>query len=131
MPGFDHHFDHWEDIQKDFGFSQAVKAGNMVFISGTASLNPDFTVAHAGDFEAQLRFVYGKIGETLAHFGLDFSHVTREVMYCTDLSLLMNAVPTRKAFYKGGFGPASTAVEVKALILPEVMIEVETTAMIP
>jgi 2-iminobutanoate/2-iminopropanoate deaminase len=127
------HFDDLETLQKDVGFTQAVRIGDMVYLSGTAALLPDFTAAHPGDFEAQLDFVYRAIGKTLAQFGASHKDIVREIMYVTDMEKLRHAIPQRKLFYGNGDGPfpASTGVEVRALVLPDLMIEVEVTARIP
>jgi 2-iminobutanoate/2-iminopropanoate deaminase len=127
------HFDDLEALQKDVGFTQAVRIGDMVYLSGTAALLPDFTVAHPGDFDAQLDFVYRAIGKTLAAFGAAHKDIVRETMYVTDMQKLRDAIPQRKLFYGNGTGPfpASTGVEIKALVLPDLMIEVEVTARVP
>ena len=127
------HFDDLEALQKDVGFTQAVRIGDMVYLSGTAALLNDMTAAHPNDFDAQLDFVYRAIGKTLAQFGASHKDIVREVMYVTDMAKLVDAMPLRKAFYNEGNGPfpASTGVAVAALVLPDLMIEVEVTALIP
>ena len=128
MAATERHFGYWEALQREIGFSQAVRSGDMLYISGTAPLSADFKALHPGDFEGQIRFVYSQIRETLQHFGADFSKVVREVIYATDMKALLENMVVRKIFYGEGPFPASTAVEVKSLVLPEIMIEVEITA---
>jgi len=118
----------WEATQKALGYSQAVKVGETVYVSGTASLNEKFEAVHANDLPAQMRFIYQRIGETLAKFSLDFRHVVRENMFVTDMSALMPAMEIRKSIYGNGPFPASTTVEVSKLFLPGLMIEIEVTA---
>jgi len=118
----------WEATQKALGYSQAVKVGDTVYVSGTASLNEKFEPVHADDLPAQMRFIYQRIGETLAKFSLGFGHVVRENMYVTDMAALMPAMELRKAIYGDGPFPASTTVEVNKLFLPGLMIEIEVTA---
>jgi enamine deaminase RidA (YjgF/YER057c/UK114 family) len=118
----------WEATQKALGYSQAVKVGETVYVSGTASLNEKFEAVHANDLPAQMRFIYQRIGETLAKFSLDFRHVVRENMFVTDMSALMPAMEFRKSIYGNGPFPASTTVEVSKLFLPGLMIEIEVTA---
>ena len=122
------HFNVWEPMQRQFGYSQAVRVGDLVFVAGTASVGESFEPIHIGDFPAQLRAVYGRIGETLAHFGLDFRHVVREVMYVADMEALVAASDLRRSFYGDGPYPAATGVEVRQLLYPELMIEVEVVA---
>lgn len=109
-------------------FAQAVRCGNMLHISGTASLDGQFTPLHVGNMEGQLREVYNAIGETLRAFGANFSCVVREVMYVTSMSGLVDALAARKEYYGDGPFPASTAVEVKQLLLPELLIEIQVDA---
>jgi enamine deaminase RidA (YjgF/YER057c/UK114 family) len=124
-------FHHWEPVQRAMGFTQAVRVGDLVFISGTASLDENFTPVHPNDLKAQIGFVYERLRETLAHFSLGFGDVVREVMYCTDMSALVDAVPVRKAVYGDGPFPTATGVEVKQLLLPGLMIEIELIATCP
>ena len=121
-------FHAWEATQKALGYSQAVKVGDIVYVSGTASLNEKFEAVHANDLPAQMRFIYQRIGETLAKFSLGFGHVVRENMYVTDMAALMPAMEFRKGIYGDGPFPASTTVEVSKLFLPGLMIEIEVTA---
>lgn len=118
----------WEATQKALGYSQAVQVGDTVYVSGTASLNEKFETLHANDLPAQMRFIYQRIGESLAKFSLDFRHVVRENMFVTDMSALMPAMGFRKSIYGDGPFPASTTVEVSKLFLPGLMIEIEVTA---
>ena len=121
-------FHTWEATQKALGYSQAVKVGDTVYVSGTASLNEKFEPAYANDLPAQMRFIYQRIGETLANFSLGFGHVVRENMYVTDMAALMPAMEFRKSIYGDGPFPTSTTVEVSKLFMPGLMIEIEVTA---
>lgn len=124
-------FNQWEPYQRDLGYSQAVKVGDTVYIAGTTAVDADFTPLHASDFEAQLRVVYEQLGETLARFSLGFGDVVREVIYATNMSELTRTMPLRKSFYGDGPYPAATAVEIKQLLFPELMIEIELVAVCP
>ena len=105
-----------------------MRAGDTVYVAGTASLDAEFNALDSGDFPAQMRNIYRRIGETLAQFSLGFSHVVRETMYVTDIDALMPALAYRKSLYGDGPFPASTTVEVKRLFVPGLMIEIEVTA---
>jgi 2-iminobutanoate/2-iminopropanoate deaminase len=118
----------WEATQKALGYSQAVKVGDTVYVSGTASLNDKFEPAYANDLPAQMRLIYQRIGETLGRFSLGFGHVVRENMYVTDMAALMPAMEFRKSIYGDGPFPTSTTVEVSKLFMPGLMIEIEVTA---
>lgn len=118
----------WQEAQQQIGYAQAVRHGDIVRIAGTASLGGDFLPIHAGDFDAQLRHVYETIGRTLARLGLGFDAVVRETMYVTDMDALAAAIPLRRTFYGDGPFPAATAVEVRRLLFPELLIEIEVDA---
>lgn len=118
----------WRDAHQQLGYAQAVRHGNTLHISGTASMGEGFVPVHAGDFDAQLRHVYAVIGQTLAAFGLGFDAVTRETMYVTDMDALAPALPIRRGFYGDGPFPTATAVEVRRLLLPELLVEIQIDA---
>jgi enamine deaminase RidA (YjgF/YER057c/UK114 family) len=118
----------WESIQKHFGYSQGVRVGETVYLAGTASLDENFAPVHPNDLPAQMRFIYRRIGESLAKFSLDFGDVVRENMYVTNIDALMPAMDYRKSIYGNGPFPASTTVEVNRLFIPGLMIEIEITA---
>lgn len=121
----------WQDAHVQFGYAQAVQHAGLLHISGTASMGKGFAPVHAGDFEAQLRHVYAAIGRTLDHHGLGFDAIVRETMYTTDMDALAAAMPLRRTFYGEGPYPAATAVEVRRLLLPELLIEIEVDAALP
>jgi 2-iminobutanoate/2-iminopropanoate deaminase len=121
----------WDKVQQAMGFAQAVKSGNILRISGTASLDQDFGPLHSGDMAAQTKEVYDAIGATLKAFDADFSHVVREIMYVTDMDGLLDCVELRKSYYGDGPYPASTAVEIRRLVHRDLMIEVQVDAELP
>jgi 2-iminobutanoate/2-iminopropanoate deaminase len=121
-------FYYWESAQRSFGYSQGVKVGDQVWLSGTAALDRDFNPVSPGDLAAQMAFIYERIRESLAKFSLGFRHVVRENMYVTDMPALINALPYRKSIYGAGPFPTSTTIQVSQLLLPELAIEIEVTA---
>ncbi|MGW1004230.1 RidA family protein [Streptomyces sp. NPDC002520] len=121
-------FYYWESQQKSLGYSQGARVDDTVWLSGTAALDKDFNPVSPGDLNAQMVFVYERIRESLAKYGLDFRHVVRENMYVTDMSALVGALPYRKSIYANGPFPTSTTVQVSQLIVPGLVIEIEVTA---
>jgi 2-iminobutanoate/2-iminopropanoate deaminase len=121
-------FYYWAPQQRSMGFSQGVQVDNTLWLSGTAALDQDFNPVSPGDLAAQMQFVYQRIKESLAKYGLDFRNVVRENMYVTDMSALDNALPYRKTIYANGPFPTSTTVQVSQLLVPGLMIEIEVTA---
>jgi 2-iminobutanoate/2-iminopropanoate deaminase len=124
-------FHGWEAIQRKYGYTQAIRTGNTVYVSGTGSLDAEFGLLHPGDLPAQMRVIYARIAEALAHFSISYNHIVRETMYVTDLGALMPAMDYRKSIYGNGPFPTSTTVEVARLFIPGMLIEIETTAYIP
>ncbi|MFN3945792.1 MAG: RidA family protein [Allosphingosinicella sp.] len=113
--------------ERAFGYAQAVKAGNLIHIAGTLSVDDAFTPLHAGDLEAQLRTIYASVRETLAQFGASLGNVVRETIFVTDMEAFLAANRARIEVYEGWF-PATTAVEVRRLAFAECMVEIEITA---
>lgn len=118
----------WSTEQRDWGFCQAVKVGNMVYVSGTTSCGDGFVPEHVGDFRAQLICTFTKIQETLAHFGLGMSDIVKETMYTRDMAAFVENADARKSFYGEGPYPSSTGVEISRLVFPELLLEVEVVA---
>lgn len=108
----------WED---EIGYRQAVRVGNLVYISGSVGAAP---------MDAGIKGAYDGIAKSLKHFGLGFENVIKETVYTTDIEALKAHKEVRKAYYKGLF-PAATWVQVSRLFQPDYVIEVEVVAVIP
>lgn len=108
--------------EREIGYCQAVRAGNVLYVSGTVG---------RGEMPDAVRSVYTRLQATLAAHGLDFSHVVRETVYTTDLDAFIAAnAAARKPFY-GDALPAASWVQVQRLFRPEFVVEVELTAVFP
>lgn len=116
------------DLEKPFGFSQAIMAGDYLFISGCVSWDMDGNPVHVGDFPAQVATVYADIDETLKAHGLDAGDIVKETIYTRDMEGLIAANPTRMDYYKYVSPPASTWIEIARLVHPDLLLEVEITA---
>ena len=117
------------DGEKAFGYAQAVRAGGLVHVAGTLSVDDAFRPLHDGDMGAQIAEVYAAIGRTLAHFGLGMADVVKETLFVTDMDAFLAANGQRIAAYDGAL-PAATAVEVKRLAFAECLVEIEVVAAI-
>jgi len=126
--GREDHFNMWIDTQQALGYTQGIKAGETVYVSGTAALDEKFEPVSPGDLGAQMRFVYERIEESLKHYGLGFANVVRENMYVTSIDDLLPHMGFRKSIYGEGPFPTSTTLEVQKLFAPGLMIEIEVTA---
>ena len=114
--------------EKSLGYAQAVRRGDYLHISGSLSLDDDFTPLYAGDMEAQVVRVYDVLRRTLRLFDMGFPNVVSERIYVTDMDAFMAANGTRLAIYRDTELPAVSVMEVRRLLHPECMIEVEVVA---
>jgi 2-iminobutanoate/2-iminopropanoate deaminase len=111
-------------------YTDAVRAGNLLFVSGCVSLDADGKLVGEGDVVAQARRVFENIRLCLAAAGASFADVVKVTTFLTDISDRARINPVRQEFF-GNVRPASTLVEVSALVLPEFLIEVEAVAVLP
>jgi 2-iminobutanoate/2-iminopropanoate deaminase len=117
----------WQDA---LGFSQGWRvdgAQALVFVSGQVSISSDGELVGEGDFEAQARQVFENLRAVLADSDASLSDVVKLTVYLTDITRIRDYMRIKSEFL-GGPPPAPTAVEVKALARPELMIEVEAIA---
>ena len=113
-----YHAGSWE---QRIGYSQAVRSGRMLYISGTVGVNSD---GKPDDLDGQMKNAYAAIQKTLTQYKTDSSHVVMEHIYTTDMEALIHSQETRKQFY-GEWLPAATWVEVRRLYSPGDKIEIE------
>jgi enamine deaminase RidA (YjgF/YER057c/UK114 family) len=113
----------WEDM---FGYSRAVKIGNLIEVSGTASVDGGKVIG-VKDVYAQTKFVIKKIEIALNEAGAKLTDVIRTRIYVTDISH-QNEVGRAHAESFKKIKPATSLIEVKALVLPELLVEIEATA---
>ncbi|MGK7391750.1 MAG: RidA family protein [Candidatus Cyclobacteriaceae bacterium M2_1C_046] len=110
------HMGPWE---KQWGYAQGRKVGNTLYISGT--------VAAGETMEKQITGIFENIKKTLNAYGLDASHIVKEVVYTTDIEATKSANAPRLAFYKGNT-PAATWVQIEKLFSPGAKIEITVEA---
>ena len=106
------------------GFSRAVRQGPFLAVSGTAPIAPDGGVAAPGDMYGQTRRCLQIIEQAIADAGLGLESVIRTRIYLTDISLWEEAARAHGEVF-AGINPASTMLEVKSLINPEWLVEIE------
>ncbi|MGD8698488.1 MAG: RidA family protein [Gemmatimonadales bacterium] len=108
-------------------YCRALRAGDQIFVTGTAPVAEDGTVVAPGDAYAQAKRCFEIIAEALASLGADLSCIVRTRMFVTDISRWEEYGRAHREFF-GAHPPATTMVEVKRLIEPEMLIEVEADA---
>lgn len=114
----------WEDIA---GYSRAVKKGNMIFVSGTTSVDENSRIIAPGDAYGQTRFIFSKIEKALKQAGSSMSDVVRTRMFVTDISFSDEILKAHHEFF-AEIKPAATLVEVKGLIDDNLLVEIEIDA---
>ena len=119
-PGFG-----WE---KAFGFSQAVRAGDLLFLAGQLPADAGGTRVGEGDIRAQTRKTFENIKAVLAAAGSSLDDIVELVSYHTDMADL-GAVAEVKAEYIDRDFPAWTALGVTALAFPGQLIEIKVVAL--
>lgn len=113
----------WEDI---VGYSRAVRVGNQLEISGTVATDENGVVGE-GDFYEQTKFILTKIRSVLDQAGFSMNDVVRTRMFVTDISKWEDVGRAHGEFFKT-VKPATSMVEVSALIDPKYLVEIEVSA---
>lgn len=110
-------------------FSSGVKvpAGQMIFVSGQVARNAAGETVGKGDIRAQTRQALGNIKTVLETAGATMDDIVKVTVFVTDVSHLAAIHEVRAEYFRRDY-PASTLVEVKSLVSPELMIEIEAIA---
>ena len=116
----------WEEI---VGYSRAVRIGNIVEVAGTTAVDESGQVVGADDPAAQTRFILQKIEKALHKAGATVEDVIRTRVFVTDISR-WEAIGRAHGGFFHTIKPASSMIEIKALISPELLVEIEATAVI-
>jgi len=119
-----------EDLTPGSGYSHVVTGpGRLVAVSGQVAIGEDGELVGPGDPSAQARQVFDNLRRCLAAAGLSFGEVIKLTYYVTDVAHLPAIRAVRDEFVDTDRPPASTAVQVAALVRPELLLEVEAFAL--
>lgn len=111
-------------------YTDAVRAGELLFVSGFVPVDSEGRLVGGDDVVAQARQVLANLGVVLAAAGATFADVVKVTVYLTDIADRVRINPVRQEVF-GEARPASTLVEVSALAVPGAKLEIEAVALIP
>jgi enamine deaminase RidA (YjgF/YER057c/UK114 family) len=110
-----------------YGYSRADVVGDACWVAGTTDAGPDGRSTHPGDAAAQARAAFGIVATALADAGFGLADVVRTRMFVTDMRASSAVLAVHGELF-GKIRPASTIVEVGALIEPSLLVEIEIEA---
>lgn len=114
-------------LEKEYGYSHAVKIGNDLKISGAVSMDDAGNMLALGNMEQQMKNCYSDLEKILKHYGYTFDDVFAENVYTTNMNDFIKASAYRNTLYKKQF-PTGTWLEVKGLALKGQLIEIDMEA---
>lgn len=109
-------------------YCHLTKAGNLVWVSGTVGVAADGSVPD--DVVEQFEIAIANLDACLKSVGASAEHVVKVTVYLTDVGDRRKINPIRQRYF-GAHRPASTLVEVSALVLPALKVEIEAQAVLP
>ena len=116
----------WE---KKYGYSRAVRVGNLITVAGTTAVDETGAVVGAGSPFEQAKFIFQKIEKALIQAGASIKDVVRVRTFITDISRWEEVGRAHGEVF-GAIRPATSMVEVSKLIDPAMMVEIEAEAII-
>jgi len=117
------------DPYEPFRLSQGFRIGEVLLVSGQAAIDEHGAIVGAGDFDAQAEQVFRNLARVLDAGGSSLADVVKVTIYLTDMANFPKIVELRGRWFTPPY-PADTIVEVGALALPELEIEIEAIAVV-
>ena len=116
----------WE---KKYGYSRAVRVGNLVAVAGTTAVDENGAVIGLGSPFEQATFIFQKIEKALIQAGSSLRDVVRVRTFITDISRWEEVARAQGDVF-GDIRPAATLVQVSALVSPDLLVEIEVDAIV-
>lgn len=124
----------FEDMhrRKRFTWSDAVKKGKIIAVSGTVATDLNHGTVHAGDLEAQVRHIYESVKKLLERMGASMDDVIKTTDYIAPGAVpdYVKTAAIRREYFREGSYPAATGVVVHSLLRPDWLIEIDFLAVI-
>ena len=114
-------------VEKEYGYSHAVKIGDDLKISGAVSMDDNGILVAPGSMEQQMKNCYSDLEKILKHYGYSFDDVVVENVFTTNMAEFIKVSGYRSSIYKKQF-PTGTWLEVKGLALEGQLIEIDMEA---
>lgn len=115
------------EVEKQYGYTHAVRIGNDLKISGAVSMDDKGNLVAPGNMDQQMKNCYSDLEKILKHYGYTFDDVVAENIYTTSMAEFIKVATYRNSIYKKQF-PTGTWLEVKGLALPGQLIEIDMEA---
>lgn len=114
-------------LEKEYGYSHAVRIGNDLKISGAVSMDDNGVIVGRGNMEQQMKNCYADLEKILQHYGYTYDDVVVENIYTTSMADFFKVSAFRNSIYKKQF-PTGTWLEVKGLAVDGQLIEIDMEA---
>lgn len=114
-------------LEKEYGYTHAVRIGSDLKISGAVSMTDSGVVIGVSDMALQMKNCYSDLEKILNHYGYSFDDVVAENIYTTNMAEMIRVSGMRNSIYKKQF-PTGTWLEVKGLALVDQLIEIDMEA---
>lgn len=116
----------WE---KEYGYAQAVKLGNTIYVSGQVSHDDRGNIVGRGNMEAQMSQAYFNVQKMLAQYGATMDNIVDEILFVTDMDAAFAAASKcREKAFSGTPIVSSTIVQIQRLAFPDLLIEIKCVA---
>lgn len=116
-----------ETIYQGMQFSQAVRVANLIWVSGQVGMNEKWQIVEG--IEAQTRIAFQNLARVLSHAGAALDDIVELTTFHTSMTDMAVFSKVKSEFFTGNY-PAWTAVGVKELVLPALLVEIRATAVV-